>query len=135
MTIHTWAKLCTLRCPVRVLHPGRWDGHPQRPGGSNVPDRQAAGPRVRPQPVPTTTEDAVPALHDLPATDLLTAVGSGKATVTDVVTSCLQRVAEREPVVRAFVTLEVELVHKQASALDDERERGPLHGLPVGVKD
>jgi Asp-tRNA(Asn)/Glu-tRNA(Gln) amidotransferase A subunit family amidase len=94
---------------------------------------------VRPQPVPTTTEDAVPALHDLPATDLLTAVGSGKATVTDVVTSCLQRVAEREPVVRAFVTLDVDLVREQASALDDEPARGstkgPLHGLPVGVKD
>jgi Asp-tRNA(Asn)/Glu-tRNA(Gln) amidotransferase A subunit family amidase len=74
-------------------------------------------------------------LHDLSATDLLAAVGSGRATVAEVAASCLRRIDEREPVVRAFAALDPTWVRERAAALDDVTAPGPLHGLPVGVKD
>lgn len=49
--------------------------------------------------------------------------------------ACLERIAAREPAVRAWAFLDPELARKQARALDAGAVRGPLHGLPVGVKD
>lgn len=48
---------------------------------------------------------------------------------------CLDRIAEREGEVRAFVHLDAERALAQARALDAGPIRGPLHGLPLGVKD
>ena len=45
--------------------------------------------------------------------------------------ACLARVAAREPVVRAFTHLDPEAARRAAAAA----RPGPLHGLPVGVKD
>lgn len=53
--------------------------------------------------------------------------------------ACLARIDEREPTVRAWVRVEIEAAKAAASALDVEaqagRFRGPLHGMPIGVKD
>ncbi len=49
--------------------------------------------------------------------------------------ACLDRIAEREPHVLAFAHLASEAALAQASALDAGTWRGPLHGLPLGVKD
>ena len=53
--------------------------------------------------------------------------------------SCLQRIEETEPAVRAWVHLDPEHALRQARAADEHRrggaDPGPLHGLPVGVKD
>jgi Asp-tRNA(Asn)/Glu-tRNA(Gln) amidotransferase A subunit family amidase len=48
---------------------------------------------------------------------------------------CLARIEEREGEVRAFVTRDAEAALAAARALDDGPLRGPLHGLPLGVKD
>ncbi|MFT3663523.1 amidase [Piscinibacter sp.] len=48
---------------------------------------------------------------------------------------CLARIEAREGEVRAFVHLDVEGALAQARALDAGPVRGPLHGLPLGVKD
>jgi Asp-tRNA(Asn)/Glu-tRNA(Gln) amidotransferase A subunit family amidase len=48
---------------------------------------------------------------------------------------CLERIALREPEVHAFAHLDPEHVLAQARALDRGPVRGPLHGLPLGVKD
>jgi aspartyl-tRNA(Asn)/glutamyl-tRNA(Gln) amidotransferase subunit A len=49
------------------------------------------------------------------------------------------RLAETEPFVHAYVTLMEDSARRQATAADEEmrrgRWRGPLHGIPVGVKD
>jgi aspartyl-tRNA(Asn)/glutamyl-tRNA(Gln) amidotransferase subunit A len=46
---------------------------------------------------------------------------------------------ETEPIVHAYVTLMAESAQRQAATADDELSRGtwrgPLHGIPVGVKD
>jgi Asp-tRNA(Asn)/Glu-tRNA(Gln) amidotransferase A subunit family amidase len=49
--------------------------------------------------------------------------------------ACLERIAEREPLIQAFAFLEPELVRAQARQLDAGPIRGPLHGLGVGIKD
>lgn len=49
--------------------------------------------------------------------------------------ACLDRVAERDGAVRAFIHLDPDAVLAQARALDAGPIRGPLHGLPLGVKD
>ena len=47
----------------------------------------------------------------------------------------LQRIAEREPVVKAFAHFDADRILAEARRLDAEGPRGPLFGLPVGVKD
>ncbi len=53
----------------------------------------------------------------------------------DLVRACLDRVAARDAEVRAFVHLDPDAVLAQARSLDAGPIRGPLHGLPLGVKD
>lgn len=48
---------------------------------------------------------------------------------------CLARIAAREGEVRAFVHLDAEAALARARALDAGPVRGPLHGLPLAVKD
>jgi len=54
-----------------------------------------------------------------------------------VVRACIRRIEEREPDVRAFVQFDPDGALVQARALDAlaPEERGPLHGLPVAVKE
>lgn len=49
--------------------------------------------------------------------------------------ACLDRIAEREPVVQAFAYIDPALAREQARTLDAGAVRGPLHGLGVGIKD
>jgi Asp-tRNA(Asn)/Glu-tRNA(Gln) amidotransferase A subunit family amidase len=67
------------------------------------------------------------------------AVRDGRLTSLKLVEACLERIEAREPEVRAFAFLDPEHALRQAKAADEWRKRGrplgPLHGLPVGVKD
>ncbi len=54
---------------------------------------------------------------------------------TDLMRACLDRIAERESEVHAFIHLDPDAALAQARALDAGPWRGPLHGLPLGVKD
>ena len=60
-------------------------------------------------------------------------------TAEELLDSTLARLHETEPAVHAYVTLMEESARRDASQADDElrrgRWRGPLHGIPVGVKD
>ncbi|HMF36680.1 MAG TPA: amidase [Isosphaeraceae bacterium] len=63
----------------------------------------------------------------------------GETTCVDVLQSCLERIAQREHEVRAWVLVDREGALAQARDLEAElqagRDRGPLHGIPIGVKD
>jgi Asp-tRNA(Asn)/Glu-tRNA(Gln) amidotransferase A subunit family amidase len=59
----------------------------------------------------------------------------GEVSAEQLARACLERIAEREPVVHAFAHLEPGRALAGARALDGAAARGPLHGLPVGVKD
>jgi Asp-tRNA(Asn)/Glu-tRNA(Gln) amidotransferase A subunit family amidase len=77
-------------------------------------------------------------LNRLSATQLVHAIGAGETTCEAVVRDCLDRIEAREHTIRAWASLDPDLVIRQAKALDRAgaatRDR-PLHGVPVGVKD
>lgn len=91
----------------------------------------AVDPRRKPRPaLPAGPLDAV-ALRD--------GLASGALRAVELAEACLDRIREAEPQVRAWEFLDPDHVMKQAEALDRQRAAGrptgPLHGLPVGVKD
>lgn len=75
----------------------------------------------------------------LSAADALAKLRGGELGCEELVRSCLQRIEETEPAVRAWIHLDPEHALRQARAADGHRrggaDPGPLHGLPVGVKD
>jgi Asp-tRNA(Asn)/Glu-tRNA(Gln) amidotransferase A subunit family amidase len=64
---------------------------------------------------------------------------AGKTTCLAILESSLAQVDEWEPKVHAWVVLDRERAIEQAQRLDDElkngNDRGPLHGIPIGIKD
>jgi len=75
------------------------------------------------------------ALNKLTATEIVAATVAGSTTCEAVARACLERIAAREPQVRAWTHLDPDRVIAQARALDRAPPRGPLHGVPFGVKD
>jgi amidase len=51
------------------------------------------------------------------------------------VAACLERIAARDGVLKAWVHLDADAALAQAHALDKESPRSLLHGVPVGIKD
>src|SRR5262249_56641846 len=82
-----------------------------------------------------STSGWMPALHALTATDIAQATRSGHTTCEAVARACLDHIAEREPAVQAWQYLNGDQVLAQARALDRRGDSGPLHGVPVGIKD
>ncbi len=75
------------------------------------------------------------ALNEFTATEMSAAIGAGRVGVEEVVRACLHRVAARDPAVRAWSFVDPAAVLRRARELDKAARRGPLHGIPVGVKD
>jgi Asp-tRNA(Asn)/Glu-tRNA(Gln) amidotransferase A subunit family amidase len=71
----------------------------------------------------------------LAATDIVRLVEAGELTAEAVVRSCLERIAQREPVVRAWSHLAGEAALAAARELDRAGKPGLLRGVPFGVKD
>jgi Asp-tRNA(Asn)/Glu-tRNA(Gln) amidotransferase A subunit family amidase len=71
----------------------------------------------------------------LSATQALALIREGRLTVEGLAQACLDRVAEREPSLRAWSHIQADLVLSRARELDGVEVRGPLHGLPIAVKD
>ncbi len=73
------------------------------------------------------------------ATAALRALRAGQLSAEAYVRSHLDRIERREPLVKAWAFLDPEYALAQARHLDRERDEGkllgPLHGVPVGVKD
>lgn len=66
-------------------------------------------------------------------------LADGSLTAVEVAQACLARIDAREPEVQAWVWLDRAAVLRDAKALDAHHAAhgpvGPLHGLPVGIKD
>ena len=71
----------------------------------------------------------------LSAAEAARAIAAGKLTSQRLVQACLDRVAARDDVVRAWSALDADGALAQARACDRGPARGPLHGVPFGVKD
>src|ERR1700730_12775670 len=66
-------------------------------------------------------------------------IKSGTVTSTELVNACLARIDVYNPKINAFITVTREQALAQAKTLDGEqragRLRGPLHGIPIALKD
>lgn len=65
-------------------------------------------------------------------------IRSGELTPSELLEQCLRRVDIYEPHVKAWVYLDRERARRDAAKLTDEVKscnRGPLHGIPIGIKD
>jgi Asp-tRNA(Asn)/Glu-tRNA(Gln) amidotransferase A subunit family amidase len=78
-------------------------------------------------------------LNWLSATDAARAIRDGAISSEQLVEACLARVREADGEVQAWAHLDPEHAQTQARARDRDRSEGrptgPLHGVPVGVKD
>lgn len=62
-------------------------------------------------------------------------IAQGELSSQALVQACLDRIALREPAVRAWSHLDAEEALSQARACDARAPLGPLHGVPIAVKD
>lgn len=78
-------------------------------------------------------------LAGLGAQEATAGIVAGQFTSEELVHACLERVEAREPEVRAWTYLDPEHALAQARRADEARRSGaglgPLHGVPVGIKD
>jgi len=78
---------------------------------------------------------AIKPLNELTATEIVAAIGEGRTTSEAVVRACLERVAARESQVHAWAHIDPDAALVAARAADNSGKRGPLAGVPFGVKD
>lgn len=72
-------------------------------------------------------------------TELSQRLQNGSLTASELVRRCLTKIDEREAQIRAWVSVDRDGALVVAKELDEElakgHSRGPLHGIPIGVKD
>ncbi len=72
-------------------------------------------------------------------TEAVEDIREGRVTATELVGDCLKRVDELEATVQAWVFLDPDHAMQQAARADQLRKEGramgPLHGVPIGIKD
>lgn len=71
----------------------------------------------------------------LTASQASAAIKAGTLTSETLVRSCLDRIASRDPAVKAWLHVDPNYAIRQAREIDKRPAVHPLHGLPFGVKD
>jgi Asp-tRNA(Asn)/Glu-tRNA(Gln) amidotransferase A subunit family amidase len=74
-------------------------------------------------------------LNELSAGQIVQGIAAGKFTAEAVTRDCLARISEREETVKAWAFIDPEIALAQARERDRAPAKGPLHGVPIGVKD
>src|SRR5436190_943026 len=81
----------------------------------------------------------MPEMTDMTIGELGRKLRAKELRAVDAVEECLQRIHERDPRLNAFILVMAEEARWQAREADRElaagRDRGPLHGVPVSIKD
>lgn len=80
-------------------------------------------------------EDAMKAPHELTAREAADAIAAGRLSSEALVRSCLARIDEIETDIRAWAHVNRDGALAAARLRDSEPPRGPLHGVPIGIKD
>ena len=101
---------------------------------------RAASPQTDGRPAPRATNaGGFEALAGLTLAEASARLKAGTVSSTDLVNACLARIDVYNPKVNAFITVTRDQALAQAKALDAEqragRVRGPLHGIPIALKD
>ena len=78
-------------------------------------------------------------LHDLSIAELSAQIEARKLSPVELVEALIRRVEQHDGQTQAFITRTFDLARRQAREAEAEiasgRRRGPLHGIPVGLKD
>ena len=102
---------------------------------ADIASAQTVNPTASVSPSPTAGDT----LADLTLAAASARIKAGTVTSKELVTACLGRIDIYNPKVNAFITVLREQALAQAAALDAEqragRMRGPLHGIPIALKD
>ncbi|HEX2646947.1 MAG TPA: amidase, partial [Candidatus Dormibacteraeota bacterium] len=77
----------------------------------------------------------MPDLLSLSARQAAREIAAGRLRAEALVSACLDRIAEREPIVGAWHYLDSEAALATARRADASEPGGPLHGVPIAVKD
>ena len=77
--------------------------------------------------------------HELSIVEAGAALRDGSLTSLALTESVLSRIETTEPLLNAYITVTADLAREQAQAADDAlrdgRDMGPLHGIPIALKD
>lgn len=75
--------------------------------------------------------------YNLTASQALQKIRADELTIEAYAKSLLQRIKQRDDAVKAWAYLDPEYVIEQAKRLDEvpRDKRGPLHGIPIAIKD
>ena len=74
-------------------------------------------------------------LESLSASQAAKALSRREIKSSDLLLSCLDRIGQKESILKAWVSLDKENALSRAKTLDKGPVKGILHGLPIGVKD
>lgn len=85
--------------------------------------------------MPTSNTTDRNRLHELSVTRAAALIAAGELDSQTLVKACLDRIAEREDAVRAWQLVDPKAALRQARERDASGPRGPLRGVPVGIKD
>src|SRR5262245_1543463 len=81
----------------------------------------------------------MPDLHDVTASEAARRIRSGALSPSNLLAACLKRIDAAEPALKAWVHLDRDAAARVAVQRDmearDARFMGPLHGVPVALKD
>ena len=85
------------------------------------------------------TEEYLKMPHRLTVTQAAAEIAAGRLSPVDLTEACLRQIDRLEPQLKAWVLVDHEGALAQGRRLQEElatgKARGPLHGIPIGVKD
>jgi aspartyl-tRNA(Asn)/glutamyl-tRNA(Gln) amidotransferase subunit A len=78
---------------------------------------------------------ASPDLHWLSIDEAAALIRARKLSPVELTRHCLARIEKLDPTLRAFITVTADAALALAKHLENEKPRGPLHGIPIALKD
>ena len=75
------------------------------------------------------------ALNQMGFAQMAREIRDGKVSAEAIMQSCLERIDQRESEVGAFISFDAEAALAAARLADQTAPKGPLHGVPFGIKD
>ncbi len=104
-------------------------------GAAILPGRKDWWAHVRAPPLPLRQDS----LHYMPLSEVARLIETGAVSPVEVTQQILDRIGAIDGTLQSYVTVTAELALASARAAEAEiragRYRGPLHGMPIGVKD